>query len=214
MLNYGSVALGSFLNGFLFLPELLYDLLTVRRSLTQPEEKGPCGFLASPFHCFCGAMINLMQLIREDAYAYVNLTGAPYCTSASCCEYLCHRSEKLEGGRSANRVDIPLLQIFRLTAHLWLLALIVIIGYSIDKEQLLNADVSPKALLCIFAGGYFIVTYFVLTHSDSAEGLLITFLAEDFMAHENKQQISRIPQSLGEALREQEIHDRHGYSNL
>ena len=63
------------------------------------------------------------------------------------------------------------------------MALIVVVGYSIDKHQLLNSDVSPKALLCIFAGGYFILTYFVLAHSDSAEGLLITYLAEDFMAH-------------------------------
>lgn len=124
-----------------------------------------------------------MQLIREDAYAYINLTGAPYCTAASSSDYLCHRSEKLEGGRSVNRVRFLLNQIFRLTGHLWLLALIVIVGYSIDKTQLLNADVSPKALLCIFAGGYFIVTYFVLMHSDSAEGLLITYLAEDFMSH-------------------------------
>lgn len=28
-MNFGSIALGSFLNGFLFLPELLFDLLTV-----------------------------------------------------------------------------------------------------------------------------------------------------------------------------------------
>jgi hypothetical protein len=75
------------------------------------------------------------------------------------------------------------MQIYRLTGHIWLLALLVIIGYSIDKSQLLNGDVSPKALLCILGGGFFMVTYFVLIHSDSAEGLLITFLAEEFMAN-------------------------------
>jgi hypothetical protein len=75
------------------------------------------------------------------------------------------------------------------------------IGYTIDKNQLLNADVSPKALLCIFAGGYFIMTYFVLIHSDSGEGLLITYLTEDFMAHENNQLITRVPEQLAEALR-------------
>lgn len=51
-------------------------------------------------------MLNLFELVREDAYAYINLTGAPYCTAASSCEYLCHRSDKLRGGQSANRVFI------------------------------------------------------------------------------------------------------------
>lgn len=38
-LNFGSVALGSFLNGFLFLPELLFDLLTVPPTTKHSRKK-------------------------------------------------------------------------------------------------------------------------------------------------------------------------------
>lgn len=49
------------------------------------------------------------------------------------------------------------------------------------------------------------VTYFVLIHSDSAEGLLITYLAEDMLATERNEDVTRLPQNLREQLKRFEI---------
>lgn len=69
---------------------------------------------------------------------------------------------------------------------------------------------SPPALLCIFTGGFFIVTYFVLIHSDTADGLLITYLAESLMAYEHGEDVRKLPPVLREDLRGYEVVHEYG----
>lgn len=77
--NWGSVVGGSLLNAFFNFFDFLWETFRC-----YPE--GMCGKLAPCCTslskiCCC----NFYDLVRNDAYAYINLTGIPYCNSARNC---------------------------------------------------------------------------------------------------------------------------------
>jgi hypothetical protein len=69
--NFGSVAGGSFINGFFYFPSLIINLICPRIDF---------------FLC------NIFDLVRSDSYSYIGLTGNSYCPSVRQCQYLCYRS--------------------------------------------------------------------------------------------------------------------------
>lgn len=81
-------------------------------------------------------MTKIFDLVRSDAFAYINLTGNPYCNSARYCEYLCDKSHILEFSQSTSRT-------YRLSAHLIIAALVGIIALYI------KGTISPYAVLLI-----------------------------------------------------------------
>ena len=76
--NFGSVVGGSFLNAFFNFIDFLFETFRC-----YPD--GCCGVCApcsTAFSKCCGCFFDL---VRNDAYAYINLTGIPYCNAARNC---------------------------------------------------------------------------------------------------------------------------------
>lgn len=74
----GSVAGGSFLGAFFYIPYLIIDI------------------------CCNGMDCGCLDFPRSDAYPYLYMTGASYCPSVRQCQYLCSRSKICRGNESTN----------------------------------------------------------------------------------------------------------------
>lgn len=75
-----------------------------------------------------------------------------------------------------------IIQLYRVGAHGLLVGLTLLA--SIGYMALVN-EPSIWAGLFIAGSSFFIVTFFVSLHADAAEALLITFLAELLLSHNN-----------------------------
>lgn len=112
----------------------------------------------------------MVGLARTDAYAYINLSGIPFCDAARQCEALCTYSPHFQTSYSCIRT-------FRFVAHACLVSLVCFISYLI----LLRYDdiVSVWTVLLIGLVSCCILTYFIGLHTDLAEGLMVCYLVEE-----------------------------------
>lgn len=133
------------------------------------DPKGSCA-KCSGIHRSCCCCDYIFQLIRSDAYAYQNLTGIPYCNAARQCEALCQYSDNFRGSKSC-------LRLYRIAAHIFLVAIVAIVCYLILQGRGANYTNWFIVALIIF-GAYCILTYFVDIHADAADGLMVSYLAE------------------------------------
>lgn len=62
-----------------------------------------------------------------------------------------------------------------------LITTILCISYAMYRSNLIDNDVSVKALLCVLLGSLLIVPYFVCLHANAADGLMITYSAEEHL---------------------------------
>ena len=108
--------------------------------------------------------------MRTDAYAYINLTGIPYCNAARQCEAMCKYSHLFGSNQSCVRL-------YRIAAHVFLVSVVVIICYFILASRTDYISLWSLAYITFFA--YCMVTYFIGAHTDAAEGLLICYLTEE-----------------------------------
>ena len=74
--HFGSIAGGSFINAFLYIPNLFVNLFCNNKD---------------NFCCNC------LDLPREDAYPYIYMTSTSYCPSVRQVQYLCNRSRICRG---------------------------------------------------------------------------------------------------------------------
>lgn len=128
---------------------------------------GTCGALApicTSFTKCCGCFFDL---VRNDAYSYINLTGIPYCNAARNCEVLCTNSKLFVGNQSV-------MFFYRLCAHIFCVGLTTLLCFWIQKSKI--NDINFQSLLIILVFGYCVSTYFIDIHSDAAEALQIAYL--------------------------------------
>ena len=74
----------------------------------------------------CGCFFDL---VRNDAYAYMNLTGIPYCNAARSCEELCDRSKIFLGNQSV-------MFFYRLCAHISCIGVTCMLAYWLMKAKM------------------------------------------------------------------------------
>ena len=148
--HFGSVAGGSFLNAFLFIPNLFIDL---------------CCNHVDKFCCNC------LDLPRGDAYPYIYLTSVSYCPAVRQVQYLCKRSRICRGNESTN-------VFYSLAARLVIALSTTMIAYWIMQGRLTGGVVNPYVLLGVFFMALFITNFFVDIHVNVAEALMVAFLAE------------------------------------
>jgi hypothetical protein len=159
--HWGSVVAGSFLNGFFELPTLLLELLTCHSNTccarvgTICEQKCCCGYF--------------FDIVRTDAYAYINLAGLPFCNSARECAFNCARSEQFVGSYNP-------LKHYRFIASLFLTTFAYTLGHFFANWRLINLTWWHEVTLLIVA--YAIICWFVNIYADAAEGLSTSFLTE------------------------------------
>lgn len=149
--NFGSVVGGSFLNAFFNFIDFLFELFRC-----YPEGScGACAPMCNAFSKCCGCFFDL---VRNDAYAYINLTGIPYCNAARNCEVLCSSSKLFIGSQSV-------MFFYRLCAHTFCVGLSTIICYWFMKAKI--NGINFQSLLIILILAYCIVTYFIDIHADA-----------------------------------------------
>lgn len=150
--NWGSIAGGSFLHAFL----TPFDIFS---EAFRCDPRGSCAKCTSIYKACCCCEY-IFELIRSDAYSYINLTGIPYCNAARQCEALCQYSESFRGGKSCIRL-------YRTAAHVFTTMLVFIICYFILRGR--GAQYTNWFILALIVfGAYCILTYFVDTHANAA----------------------------------------------
>lgn len=115
----------------------------------------------------CGGLVRLLELVRSDSMAFVNLTGNPYCNSARYCAYLCQRSILMKESQSCSRT-------YRICSHFLIVSITGIYAFQSPPEE-----ISPYVLFFILIIALFICTFFVSLHADSAEAICILFLLNE-----------------------------------
>lgn len=138
--HFGSVAGGSFLRSFMFIPHFFVDLFCNHKNA-----------------CCC----NCCDLPRGDAYPYIYMTSASYCPSVRQVQYLCKRSDICRGNQSTNLY-------YSLAARLVVALSSTLITYWILQSHMYHSIVNPYVLLGTFLIGVFITSYFIDIHVDIA----------------------------------------------
>lgn len=168
--HWGSVVGGSFLNtGVFSVPSYLIELLTC-----HPETCCPSAGRSCQKYC---CLNYLFDLIRTDAYSYINITGLPFCNSARATAEQCYRSNLFVGGYNP-------LRHYKFAAIILLTLLAAFLGHFFVKLRVVNYGFWHAAALLIIA--YLVVVWFVSVFGDAAEGLLTSFLTEYSLAEDYK----------------------------
>lgn len=149
--NFGSVVGGSFLNAFFNFIDFLFELLRC-----YPE--GRCGMCAPLCTSFSKCIGCFFDLVRNDAYAYINLTGIPYCNAARNCEVLCSSSKLFIGSQSV-------MFFYRLCAHIFCVGATTLLCYGLMRIRI--GGIHFLSLLIILVLAYCVVTYFIDIHADA-----------------------------------------------
>jgi hypothetical protein len=131
--------------------------------------RGDCGRASKCWKesCFCCTF--LFELVRPDAYAYIHLSGIPYCNAARQCEALCERTHLFSSDHSCIRL-------YRMSAQVLLVSLTVLFSFIVlyNKSEFANFIILGLIMLT----SYLSVTHFADLHSNAAEGLITCYLAE------------------------------------
>lgn len=148
--NLGSVAGGSFLTAFFYLPGLVVSFLAERVD-----------------SCVC----NCLDLARGDAYTYIYLTGNSYCPSVRQVQYLCARSRICRENESA-------LAIYAFCGRLGVALFSLLITYCIMKDNSLDQQVPFTLLAALFFLCLYLTSYLGDVHTLLAQALVVCFLSE------------------------------------
>lgn len=140
------------MNAFLNFIDFLFEFFRC-----YPE--GCCGVCAPVCNTFCKFCGCCFDLVRNDAYAYINLAGIPYCNAARNCEVLCSTSNLFIGKQSV-------MFFYRLCAHVFAVGTSLIICYFLIKAKI--GGINLQSLLIILLLSYCVVTYFIDIHADAA----------------------------------------------
>jgi hypothetical protein len=159
--NWGSVVGGSFLNAFFEVPTLLIELL-----VCHPQTC--CSKLGTMCYNKCNLCTCFFDLVRTDAYAYINLTGIPFCDAARQTSRLADRSNQFIGYHSA-------MKHYRFAAHVSAIAFSFLWAFWVLNYRTFNYSLWQVGILIMFIYG--IVTWFIGIHTDAAEGLQTSYLA-------------------------------------
>jgi hypothetical protein len=148
--HFGSVAGGSFLTAFLYIPNLFIDLCCNNKN---------------------ALLCNCLDLPRNDAYPYIFMTGTSFCPAVRQVQYICTRSKICQGNESTNTF-------YALCARLVIALLTTLIAYIIMVTKFTITIVNAYVLLGVFFMALFVTYGFVDLHVDVAEALMVAFLAE------------------------------------
>lgn len=135
----------------------------------QCNPRGKCGKMFNCCKESCCCFTCIFDLVRADAYAYIHLSGIPYCNAARQCEAICEKSHLFASNQSCIRL-------YRIAAQLFLVSLTVLFSYFILAAKTSYANFIIIGL--ITCTSYLAVTHFADIHSNGAEGLVTCYLSE------------------------------------
>ena len=135
----------------------------------QCNPRGECGRAGKCWKQACCCCNFLFELVRPDAYAYIHLSGIPYCNAARQCEALCERSHLFSSDHSCIRL-------YRMAAQIFLVSLTALFSFIVLENKADHANFVIVGL--IVCTSYLASTHFADLHSNAAEGLATCYLAE------------------------------------
>lgn len=156
---------GSFLNGF-------FNFINFVLEMVRCYPDGNCAVCAPVSKCFTNYFCCFFDLVRNDTYAYINLTGIPYCDSARNCESLCNHSSIFVGRQSV-------MFLYRLCSHVFCIGTTIFFVSLLMLKETGSINLSIVALMILFT--YCLVTYFIDVHADAAEGIQVSYLLERYL---------------------------------
>lgn len=167
--NFGSVVAGSFMNAFFNIFTLIFDLFRVSSCPMQCDPKGGCGRCTKCCKDVCCCCFSIFDLARSDAYAYIHLSGIPYCNAARQCSAVCERTYLFTS-------DDTCIRLYRIAAQIFVVTLSTLITMILFRAR--TNYVSMFALAVVICFCYLMGTHFVDIHSNAAEGLVTCYLVE------------------------------------
>ena len=121
-----------------------------------------CYNKCSWFTCF-------WDLVRTDAYSYINISGIPYCNSARNCKKICESSPTFIGSQSP-------IKHYKFAAHVLCVSAVFLMTWFILRYRVQYPNVWHYILLIVVI--YMSVTWFIDMIANAAEGLQTSYLAE------------------------------------
>jgi hypothetical protein len=107
--------------------------------------------------------------VRSDAYAYIHLSGIPYCNACRQSQAICEQTHLFNSNHSCIRL-------YRVAAQIFVVTLGVLLTYIVFQAR--TNFISMFVLAVVICFVYLMATHFVDLHSNAAEGLVTCYLAE------------------------------------
>lgn len=137
--------------------------------ITKCNPKGQCGRASKCLKQACCCCNFLFELVRADAYAYIHLSGIPYCNAARQCQALCERSHLFTS-------DHTCIRLYRMSAQILLVSLTALFTFIVLFNKTDYANFIIVGLIVLVS--YLSTTLFADLHSNAAEGIFTCYLAE------------------------------------
>ena len=128
-----------------------------------------CPKLGTCCYNSCSCLTCFFDLVRTDAYSYINMSGIPFCNAARQCKKICGNSEHFVGSYNP-------MKHYRFAAHVLCVAAVFLMTWFILRARMINPGFWHYVLLIVVI--YMIVTWFVDIHADAAEGIQTSYLSE------------------------------------
>lgn len=145
-------------------------LLRYRQSkffMIQCDAKGIMGKSQKNCRNCCFCCTTFIDLARADTYAYIHLTGIPYCNAARQCQAVCQQTNLFSNNQTCIRL-------YRIAAQIFVVSLSVLFTFIIFKAR--TSYVSTIVLAVTVCTCYLMSTHFVDIHSNAGEGLVTCYL--------------------------------------
>jgi hypothetical protein len=155
--NFGSVVAGSFMNGFFSFFDLIFDLL-------RPDPHSTFECYNQVYSCAFRKIGDFFNLVRADAFAYIALSGNPYCNASRYCEFIYSEAIWFEDSQSISRS-------YRICSHLLLAGVVGLVNFLLQGK-----DTSLFVVLVVFILSLFISTLWISLHADATDAIQVTFL--------------------------------------
>ena len=130
----------------------MVELLTCHPDTCCSKLGTVCTNSCNPITCF-------FDMVRTDAYSYINLSGIPFCNSARNCAYLCEKSKQFVGNHSA-------IKHYRFIAFVFLTALLCFMTQWILNYR--TFTICPCNLAIGVVMIYGTIAWFIDIHASSA----------------------------------------------
>ena len=140
----------------------VWDLLWHRKgknSSIQCDSRGSLGKSQRNCRNFCCCCTTFIDLARADTYAYIHLTGIPYCNAARQCQAVCEQTNLFSNNQTCIRL-------YRIAAQIFVVGLSVLLAFVLFKAKI--TFVNLLIIVVVICICYVMGTHFVDIHSNAA----------------------------------------------
>lgn len=150
------------MNSFLTIPTLIVELL-----VCHPQTC--CSSIGTICYNSCSWCTCLFDLVRHDAYSYINITGIPFCNAARQAKKINERNPAFIGSHSP-------MSHYRFAAHAFVIPVTLLACWFILRARVWTPSLWHWIVLVVVILA--IQHWFINILADAAEGLQTSYLVE------------------------------------